>query len=77
MPKYSVIVPFSGHIEVSVEATDAQEAIDTAFELDIRIEISGDGGPRIEDWEMHRHVGRGNLCEFSSPWDAEAEEIEE
>lgn len=75
MAKYVVTIPASMHLIIEVEADDEKSAIEAAFDADFNINATH--RVQIENFELHEHVGRGNVCEFASPWNAEAELIEE
>lgn len=65
MPEFNVLVPFAGHIAVTVEAESEDEAIIAAMDaatLD-----------NVESWEVLERFNRGNVCYCPSPWEAEAE----
>lgn len=65
--KYLVVLPITGTVSVEVEAASSKEAIEEA--------LTGDHDlPDPEEWEVHRHVTRGNV--FSGRLnDAYAEEM--
>lgn len=75
MAKYSVTIPASMHVIIEVEADDADAAIEAAVDKDFSICATNDVG--IDNFELHMNVGRRNVCEFSSPWQAEAYLVEE
>jgi hypothetical protein len=64
--EYSVAVPVSGVIYVTVEADSAEEAIELALQSeDISLNNLG-------EWEAHRHLVQGNVC-YASYVEANAE----
>jgi hypothetical protein len=53
---YSVAVPISGVIYVTVEADSEEEAIELALmSSDINVD-------NIKTWDAHRHLVQGNVC---------------
>lgn len=64
MTIYVVAVPVTGVIYKEVCADSEEEAVETALnELDYELED-------IEEWEIHRHVVKGNVC-YATQWDIE------
>ena len=61
---YTVIVPIAGHICVSVEAKNEDEAKEKAFDADICPE-------NIEDLETLDTFIKGNVCYCPQPWEVE------
>jgi hypothetical protein len=66
---YSVTLPIAGHAFLEVEASSEAEAIEKAMEV-----VTMD---HIESWEALDQFNRGNVCYCPSPWEAEAQEVEE
>lgn len=64
MPKFDVIIPIAGHINMTVEASSKEEAIDKAMDTATREDI--------EEWEYYEHRD-GNVNSFPSPYYPEAE----
>ena len=54
MPKYSVLVPFTGSMLVEVEADSPADAEEAAFEVDFDID-------NVHELELHDHVVKGNV----------------
>jgi hypothetical protein len=54
MPKYSVLVPFTGSMLVQVEADNPEEAKEAAFAVDFDID-------NVHELEMHERVVQGNV----------------
>jgi D-hexose-6-phosphate mutarotase len=75
MAKFEVIIPASCHVTAVVEAESEAEAINALFESCFN--VTATDGVAIENLELHRLVGHGNVCEFSSPWEAIAERVNE
>jgi hypothetical protein len=75
MPKFTVIVPFAGHIEKTVEAATPEEARGKVFEG-----WSGFAGCDQEDYfydyELLDRFHAGNVCYCPSPWELTIEEQE-
>lgn len=67
---YTVALPVSGVIYVEVKAEDEESAIDAALQSD---QITHD---RLEEWEVHRHIVRGNVCS-ALQWSAEVTNVRE
>lgn len=66
--KWSVAIPVTGVIYEEVEADSEEEAIDEAMSGSYKTKD-------IEEWEIHRHVVRGNVF-YGHTSHATAEEIE-
>ena len=54
MKQFTVRIPITGYVEVSVDADDIDAAIDKAFDV-ATID-------NIEEWDLHRTVTEGNVC---------------
>jgi len=54
MPKYSVLVPFTGSMSVEVDADNPADAKEAAFEVEFDIRS-------VHELEFHDHVVRGNV----------------
>jgi hypothetical protein len=54
MPKYSVLIPFTGSMYAEVEADNPEAAKEAAFEVKFDIDS-------IHELEFHDHVVRGNV----------------
>lgn len=54
MPKYSVLVPFTGSMLVEVEADSPAAAKEAAWETEFDINS-------VHELELHDHVVRGNM----------------
>jgi hypothetical protein len=67
MKRFLVTLPVSGHVSVEVEAEDGEAAIQAAFDKSFTKED-------IEEWDIHRHLVRGNVC-YATYHRAEAEEL--
>ena len=65
--RWAVTLPITGTIYVEVEAETEKEAINAAL-------VSDYDSDEMQ-WEVHRHVVRGNVF-YGMQCDAEAEEIE-
>lgn len=65
MPTFNVLVPFAGHIEVTVEAESKDQAITAA--------IGAATLDDVESWEVLERFIQGNVCYCPSPWEAKAE----
>lgn len=71
MRRYSVALPIAGHIFVEVEADDAKAAVEAALELQFDTKD-------IEEWQvMERGYTRGNVCYCPTPWEPEAELLDD
>lgn len=73
--EFGVIVPMAGQLYVTVEAETEEEAIEIALSGKC-----GDGTDDItidelEEWEIYKEYNSGNVCNISTNWEAEAEEI--
>ena len=64
---YDVIIPIGGHITITVEAEDKDQAITAALEKRLSPEEIADA-----EWEMLDKVNNGNVCHFPLPWEVEA-----
>lgn len=62
MPMYSVQIPITGSILVTVEADTPEDAEEKAWSL-ADFKVTADN-PMAEmgDFETHKHVARGNVC---------------
>lgn len=60
MKGYSVAVPFTGVVYLTVEAETEQDAIEFAMNADVTLEVEGNEVDTYE-WEMHEHVTTGNV----------------
>jgi hypothetical protein len=69
MAKYSVTLPIAGYATLEVEASSKDEAINEAMDA-----CSFED---IESWDPLVKFNSGNVCHIPSPWEAEAELIEE
>lgn len=54
MRRYTVLIPFTGYMNVEVKAESEEEAIVKACS-----EASWE--KHVEEWNLHRHVVRGNV----------------
>ena len=61
MPTYSVSVPFTGYIVVTVEAATQVEAKDIALDSYFDIALSGDKNVSLGGFEICEHVVQGNV----------------
>ena len=63
MPIYTVIIPCTLAIAVTVEAENEEAAKEAAFKVDfnLAIESVGEGNPEIIDFESHNQITRGNV----------------
>ena len=66
---YSVTVPIAGHAFIEIEADSEEEAIELAIN-EVTLE-------NIEEWTSLAQFNRGNVCYCPSPWEAEAECIDD
>lgn len=71
MPRYEIFAPISGHIRFEVDAANEEEAIDKMYEADLNLNNC------VEDFEIHKRVGRGNMCEFNTPWEMQVTPIDD
>jgi len=55
MASWTVLVPITGYIPVSVEADSEKEAIEAAFESE---ELNLDN---VGEWEAHKAIVQGNV----------------
>lgn len=55
MKRYTVLLPITGVICVEVEAETEKDAIDAALSSD---DLTTD---KIEEWEAHRQIVKGNV----------------
>ena len=63
MKTYSVQIPVTGSIIVTVEAENAKAAEDAAWELaDFQVVPERPDVCEAGEFETHRHVTRGNVC---------------
>ena len=53
MKEFTVTLPISGYVVVSVEAENEEKAVNEA--------IATASFNEIEEWECHRHVVKGNI----------------
>jgi len=61
MPTYSVQVPVTGSVIVTVEAESVEAAKAAALDkLDFKVEVGEDCEPG--EFESHERVTRGNVC---------------
>lgn len=74
MKTYSIIVPFTGHMEVFIDAENEEDAINKAFEVDVELKGLPENVEQFT-WEYHRHITQGNICSAEYN-DLEIEEIE-
>jgi hypothetical protein len=70
MKRYAVTIPAAGHVHVEVLADNAKDAIKKALETEIPKD------PNIE-WETLEAFNNGNVCRCPSPWQVEAELLDE
>lgn len=61
LTSYLVRVPVCGYVEVSVDASNEQEAIDKSFELAGQIKSELPENVVSFDWETYDHITRGNV----------------
>ncbi len=59
--KYSVDMPFTGHIWVVVEADNPEEALDKAMETNIQTSFPDTKDADVLGMEFHRMVVEGNV----------------
>lgn len=67
--QWSVTLPITGYVVVEVETDDdgdEEDAIETALSSEVSIKD-------VQEWETLRRVNQGNVCYCMSPWEAEAE----
>lgn len=69
MATYQVTIPIAGHAYVEVEADSEDAAIEQAIS---KVEFND-----IESWEALQQFNQGNVCYCPSPWEAEAECLDE
>jgi hypothetical protein len=67
MPRWSVQIPVSGYVEVEVEASSKDEAIDVGMQQEV-------GSEDIVEWETLRHVTQGNVF-YGVLAEADAQEV--
>jgi hypothetical protein len=67
--KYGVTVPIAGHAYIEVEAASPKEAILEA--------IQNVGSEHLLEWEALGRFNQGNVCYCPSPWEADAEALDE
>jgi hypothetical protein len=73
MPKYEIYAPASCHVRIEVEAANEEEAFDKALDA-----TCGHVLPDfIENFEIHKRVGRGNICEWAAPWSMEVTPLDD
>lgn len=70
MPRFNVTLPIAGHLTIEVEAEDEEKAVIAALEG----KVEYDAEPT---WEVMERFMQGNVCYCPTPWQAEAELIEE
>jgi len=66
MKQYTVIIPIAGHVTVSVEAENEDDAKEKAFEMDL-----ADSGVADLEWETLTKFNQGNVCFCPRPWEIE------
>lgn len=54
LKSYSVTIPITGYVAVSVKASNEKEAIEKAMEVNVT-------DKDIQEWSTHRHVTTGNV----------------
>lgn len=75
MPTYSVQIPVTGSIIVTVEASDKNAAVEAAWEkADFRV-VCDDHDCCPGDFDSHKHVTRGNVC-YATCRDINVEEVD-
>lgn len=73
MKNYYVRVPLAGVIGFSVEAESEKEAIEKAMSTDIAVDLTGENGAEIEEWDLYNKIVEGNVV-YAPLWRVEAEE---
>ena len=63
MPRYTVTIPCTMAVVVSVEADDEEGAKEAAFNVDFNVELKGDpdASPEIIEFETHEQITKGNV----------------
>lgn len=69
MKTYAVTIPIAGHLHIEVEANSEEEAIEKGMD---EADLS-----HIEEWTALQRFNQGNVCYCPSPWEAEAECVDE
>lgn len=72
MKRYTVVLPVSGKAVIDVMADSEEAAIDMALDSPLTMD-------NLEEWDVHRHIVRGNVChamQFSAEIVDESEEEE-
>lgn len=54
MKDYTILIPFTGYVSVTVEAENSDDAVEIAFEK-ATIE------DHLEEWDLHEKVNQGNV----------------
>lgn len=53
MKEFTIMIPMTGYVEVTVQADDEDSAIDKAFELATLEDVA--------EWDLHRNITQGNV----------------
>jgi hypothetical protein len=73
MPKFTVTIPFAGHITKTVEAATKEDAANMVYEG-----WSGFAGSSQEDYDYEYDLldrfTSGNVCHCPAPWELTVEE---
>jgi len=76
MKKYTVTVPFSGHLTMTIEAESKDAAIDKALSSEFEHNIVGGEAVEIAEFQLMEKVNDGDICYFPAPWKVEVWEVE-
>lgn len=68
MPKYHIMIPIAGHIELEIEADSQKAAKEKAFNTRF--------GPEQIQYEALDAFMTGNVCHCPEPWEIEIEELD-
>lgn len=63
MPLYTVLIPCTMAVAVTVEAENESAAANAALNVDfqVKLEGGGDAAPEINEFETHRKITHGNV----------------
>ena len=62
MAKYSVLIPCTLSVDVTVEADSEEEALTKALDLDFSVKIDdGADNAKIHEFEAHEEIVKGNV----------------
>jgi hypothetical protein len=79
MTAYSVLIPATMSIEITVEADSEEEAKEKAFDVPFELQIDAEESDKekiyLHEFELHQHVTTGNVC-YAVLNDIEVIEIE-